>query len=320
MSEAINVLSLFDGISGCQLALKELGIPVKQYLSCEIDKNAIAVTNYQFPNTFQLGDVRELDPHSLPTIDLLTAGFPCQAFSLEGQQKGFEDQRGQLFFEVVRLLKALQPTYFLCENVKMKKEYRDLITRELGVEPVFINSSEFSAQNRPRNYWTNIPPFPHSSSDRAINFSSILEDNPTDFTSPRPTDITRWKLDQFSDQRSVSFVETRTEEAKQIRRESRSKGRDYKPRRMKELVPRKDDKANCLTTGLSKNQIVIDRQGRFRYLTPLECERLQTLPDDYTRWGISQGKILEMSRTQRYKMIGNGWNNETIKYLLHSLV
>lgn len=318
MSEAINVLSLFDGISGCQLALKELGIPVKQYFSCEIDRNAIAVANYQFPNTIQLGDIRELDPLSLPEIDLLTAGFPCQAFSLEGKQKGFEDQRGRLFFEVVRLLKGLQPTYFLCENVKMKKEYRDLITRELGVEPIFINSSKFSAQNRPRNYWTNVPQ--HSSADREIKFSSILEDNPPDFTLLKPSYINRWNLGRFSHLRSCSFVQTRTEEAKQIRRENRAQGRDYNPRRMKELIPRKDDKANCLTTSLSKDQIVIDRQGRFRYLTPVECERLQTLPDGYTRWGIYQDRLLEMSRTQRYRMIGNGWNNETIKYLLLNLV
>lgn len=153
----MNVLSLFDGMSCGQLALQRAGIKVDRYFASEIDKYAIQVTQKNFPDTIQLGDVTEVSSVDLPEIDLLIGGSPCQGFSFAGKQLNFDDPRSKLFFEFVRLLKELKPSYFLLENVKMKKEYQDIITEHLGVEPIEINSNLVSAQNRRRLYWTNIP-------------------------------------------------------------------------------------------------------------------------------------------------------------------
>ena len=151
----INVLSLFDGMSCCQIALKEMGIDYNYYAS-EIDKFAIKTTLHNFPNTIQLGDIRNIDLKSLPKIDLLVGGSPCQGFSIAGKQLNFNDERSKLFFEYVRILREIKPRYFLLENVVMKKEYQDVISKELGIEPIMINSALVSAQSRKRLYWTNI--------------------------------------------------------------------------------------------------------------------------------------------------------------------
>lgn len=153
----INVLSLFDGISCGQVALERAGIKVDNYYASEIDKYAIQITQKNYPNTIQLGDVRNIKGEDLPKIDLLIGGSPCQGFSFAGKQLNFDDPRSKLFFEYVRLLEETKPKYFLLENVKMKKEYQDVISRYLRVEPIEINSALVSAQNRKRLYWTNIP-------------------------------------------------------------------------------------------------------------------------------------------------------------------
>ena len=146
----MNVLSLFDGMSCGQLALQKTGIKVDQYYAAEIDKYAIQIAQKNFPNTIQLGDVTQVKAANLPTIDLLIGGSPCQGFSFAGKQLNFDDPRSALFFEFVRLLKECKPKYFLLENVRMKKEYQNVITEYLGVEPILINSSLMSAQNRQR--------------------------------------------------------------------------------------------------------------------------------------------------------------------------
>jgi len=151
------VLSLFDGMSCGQLALQRTGFEVDKYMACEIDKYGMQVTRKNFPNTIQLGDVCDVKGENLPPIDLLMGGSPCQGFSFAGKQLNFEDPRSALFFEYVRILKETNPKYFLLENVRMKKEYQDVISEHLGVEPVMINSALVSAQNRVRLYWTNIP-------------------------------------------------------------------------------------------------------------------------------------------------------------------
>jgi len=155
----MNVLSLFDGMSCGQLALNRLGIEYDTYYASEIDKYAIKVTQANFPNTIQVGDVTQVtaDDFGDEKIDLILAGSPCQGFSKAGKQLNFDDPRSKLFFEFIRLVKELQPKYFLLENVNMKKESRDIITKYTGVEPIDINSSLLSAQNRRRLYWTNIP-------------------------------------------------------------------------------------------------------------------------------------------------------------------
>ncbi len=117
----MNILSLFDGMSCGQIALERAGIKVENYFASEIDKHAIKVTQANYPNTIQLGSVKDLKTDSLPKIDLLIGGSPCQGFSFAGKQLNFEDERSKLFFEFVRLLKECQPRYFLLENVKMKK-------------------------------------------------------------------------------------------------------------------------------------------------------------------------------------------------------
>lgn len=160
-AEGIIVLSLFDGMSCGQLALQKLGIKVKQYYAAEIDKHAIQVTQHNFPNTIQLGDVTKVFAKDLPKIDLLIGGSPCQGFSFAGKQLAFDDPRSKLFFEFVRLKNECNPTYFMLENVKMKKEFEIIISKYMGVAPIEINSALLSAQNRVRLYWTNIANEPY---------------------------------------------------------------------------------------------------------------------------------------------------------------
>jgi len=152
----MNVLSLFDGMSCGQIALRKMGIKVDNYYASEIDKYAITVAKKNFPDMNHIGDVTEVRAEDLPKIDLLMGGSPCQGFSFAGKQLNFDDPRSALFFEFVRLLRDCKPKYFLLENVRMKKEYQDVISEHLSVEPVKINSALVSAQNRVRLYWTNI--------------------------------------------------------------------------------------------------------------------------------------------------------------------
>lgn len=151
----MNVLSLFDGISCGQIALERAKIKINNYFASEIDKHAIVVTQHNYPNTVQLGDVVGIEK-KLPPVDLLIGGSPCQGFSFAGKQLNFTDLRSKLFFEFVRLLNIYKPKYFLLENVNMKLEYQNIISSYLGVKPIVINSKDFSKQNRKRLYWTNI--------------------------------------------------------------------------------------------------------------------------------------------------------------------
>lgn len=187
-AEGITVLSLFDGMSCGQIALQKLGIKVKQYYAAEIDKHAIQVTQHNFPNTIQLGDVTKVFAKDLPKIDLLIGGSPCQGFSFAGKQLAFDDPRSKLFFEFVRLKNECNPTYFMLENVKMKKEFELIISKYMGVAPIEINSALLSAQNRVRLYWTNIANEPYGlfgdmvctipqPKDKGILLGDILESN-----------------------------------------------------------------------------------------------------------------------------------------------
>lgn len=191
LSEGIVVLSLFDGMSCGQLALQKAGIKVKQYYAAEIDKHAIQVTQHNFPNTIQLGDVTKVFAKDLPKIDLLIGGSPCQGFSFAGKQLAFDDPRSKLFFEFVRLKNECNPTYFMLENVKMKKEFEIIISKYMGVAPIEINSALLSAQNRVRLYWTNIAAEPYGlfgdmqcmipqPKDKGILLRDILQSNVAD--------------------------------------------------------------------------------------------------------------------------------------------
>ena len=174
----MNVLSLFDGMSCGMIALDRLGIKVDNYYAAEIDKYATQVSEANYPDIIRLGDVCGVKAKDLPKIDLILAGSPCQGFSFAGKQLAFDDPRSMLFFEFVRLLKECKPKYFLLENVRMKKEYLDVISDQVGVQPIFINSSLVSAQSRQRYYWTNIPGI-EQPKERGIVLRDILEGQPT---------------------------------------------------------------------------------------------------------------------------------------------
>ena len=171
----MNVLSLFDGMSCGMIALDRLGIKVDNYYASEIDKYAIQVSQANYPDIIQVGDITKLDLSTLPKIDLVMGGSPCQGFSFAGKQLAFDDPRSALFFEFVKCVDTLKPKYFLLENVRMKKEYLDIISEYMGVEPIFINSSLVSAQSRQRYYWTNIPGI-EQPKERGIVLRDILED------------------------------------------------------------------------------------------------------------------------------------------------
>lgn len=170
----MRVLSLFDGISCGQVALERAGIQVDEYYASEIESRPIEITQKNYPNTIQLGDITKINSQDLPYIDLIIGGSPCQGFSFAGKQLNFNDDRSKLFFEFVRLVKELRPKYFLLENVKMKQEYQDVISEQLGVKPIEINSSLVSAQQRRRLYWTNIPNVIQPE-DKKIYLKDIIE-------------------------------------------------------------------------------------------------------------------------------------------------
>lgn len=325
----MNVLSLFDGMSCGRIALERAGLPVTNYYSSEIDKYAIKVSEDNYPDIIRLGDITKVNYTRLgleidtspgcmrvieSNIDIVIAGSPCQGFSFAGKQLNFKDPRSKLFFEFIRILKEVRAhnpdVLFFLENVKMKKEYQNIISEALGVQPIEINSSLLSAQNRKRLYWTNINGVTYPK-DQNILLKSILESGVVDRDKSYCIDANYWKgtsLEQYykKSRRQVVFTERRTEEAKRIRKEFMKLGRDFSPRRAKELFPREDNKANCLTTSLTKEHILIDEAGEFRKLTPIECERLQTVPDNYTA---------SVSNSQRYKMLGNGWTVDVIAHI-----
>lgn len=307
--KSVTVLSLFDGISCGQMALTRAGITVTQYFASEIDKHAIQVTQSQYPNTIQLGDILDLDVSILPEIDLLIGGSPCQSFSVAGDGTGF-DGKSKLFWEFVRILKEIKPKYFLLENVKMKSSWRDIITETVGVEPIEINSALVSGQHRRRYYWTNIPGVTQPK-DQDISLSDVLEvisDNEDvtygDRLAPNGKTV-RVEATDFP----YTFYEARTDEGKVERRRLRKLlGRDTTPRgaKYKIYLPLRTSKSNCIVATPSQLDWVVDNEGRYRKLTITELERLQTLPVGYTE-GISP--------TQRRKAIGNGWTVDVIAHI-----
>ncbi len=334
------VLSLFDGMSCGQIALNRAGISYGKYYASEIDKHTIKVTQHNYPNTIQLGSVIEIKGKDLPQVDLLIGGSPCQGFSFAGKQLNFDDPRSKLFFEFVRLLDECKPKYFLLENVRMKRESQDIISKYLGVEPIEINSNLVSAQNRRRLYWTNIPNIIQPN-DKKILLKDIIIDGNIDnqmtvedkanalVASYNGTiDCIEKKLGAVildaTNRKKVhidllkeapySFYETRTEEGKEMRRKIRSEtGRDSTPRskEFKKYLPLKDRKGNCLVTVESPLDFIVDTNWKYRKLYPIEMERLQTVPDGYTK---------TVSDTQARRMLGNGWTVDVITHIFGGLV
>lgn len=332
-----------------------------KYYASEIDKYAMKVTQNNFPNTWQLGDVQKIDTlmntkGGTATVDLLVGGSPCQDVSFAGLGKGLiHGERSNLFFEYVRLLNKLKPKYFLLENVRMKQEYQDIISSELGVKPHIYNSADCSAQNRLRWYWTNIPQDELIRQDNIV-LQDILEDDgiahdlmtnkegKAHCVTARYNGAVWWNSIQRKQRTMVQVAEADTIKGYDIIKRIYSpmgksptlttmQGGHREPkvamgrivnRRLDEngtrkdnqldlpfttkLEVRQDDKSNCLTT-VQKDNVVTDGM-RWRKLTPLECERLQGVPDNYTDC---------VSNSQRYKMLGNGFNVPTIKHILKNL-
>lgn len=354
----MNVLSLFDGMSCGQQALERQGIKVDNYYASEIDKHAISITQKNYPNTIQLGSVVNVDVHNLDKIDLLIGGSPCQSFSFAGKRKGmstkdeieilslnqylelkeqnfeFEGQ-SYLFWEYMRILndlRKLNPNIkFLLENVMMGEKWEKVLSKAIGVNPIEINSSLVSAQNRRRLYWTNIGMQPAGlfgdlesviaqPKDKGILLKDILESEVDEkyFLSDK---MISW-LNRHSEKRGVDVKElTGEDKAGCITATANFKqnlSTDYivhntMPRSFTTgkggtgPLSRNDGKTYCLDTG---NTNAVEYEKRIRRLTPTECERLQTVRDGYTK-GVSD--------TQRYRMLGNGWTIDVIAHIFNYL-
>ena len=300
----MNVLSLFDGMSCGQIALERAGIKVDNYFASEIDKPAIQVTQKNYPNTIQIGNIEDVYFKNkdiiwnkgkffktINKIDLLLGGSPCQGFSLAGKQLNFEDPRSKLFFEFVRLLKECKPKYFLLENVKMKKDYQDIISKYLGVNPILINSALVSPQQRNRLYWTNIPNIEQPKNKLLLVKNFLLN-----------------KIDKkyYMSDKAIKLIEN--------------------------SLNKRNEKLNCFNIisswqknytisnikcptvtgamGMGGGHVPMIIQIPYRKLTPIEIERMQTVKDDYTK---------DVCDTQRYKMIGNGWTVDVIVHILKNI-
>jgi DNA-cytosine methyltransferase len=272
----LKVLSLFDGLSGARIALDKLGIKCKYYAS-EVDKYAINVALRNYPDTIQLGDVRNIKAVDLPKIDLLIGGSPCQNLTMAGKKEGLEGEKSSLFYEYVRLKNELKPKYFLLENVaSMRSEDRDRISELMGVQPIKINSADFSAQNRRRYYWTNIPITPWKKNETVL--ADVL-DTVDDY--------------HLSKKHHKAFLKSYKWKSTDINGKSKVLMASYYKQ------PPHAPYIMCKSS-----------ESGYRMLSPLECERLQVIPDNYTNI---------VSKTQRYKMIGNGFTISVIKHLLKSL-
>lgn len=339
----MNVLSLFDGMSCGQQAFERIGIKINQYFASEIDKYAIKVTQANYPNTIQLGTVVNVNVSDLPKIDLLIGGSPCQSFSFAGKRKGMstkceteiltlehylelKDQgfefEGQsyLFWEYMRILKDIQKinpnVYFLLENVEMGEKWELVLSRAIGVKGIHINSALVSAQNRKRIYWTNIGMKP---SGLFGDLESIIE-QPKD-KGILLKDILENQVDEkyFLSENHAGKIKDINKKASCFTAGGNSGGNhsdmdliihNMMPRSSKSgrggtgHLSRTDQKTYCLDTG---NTNAVEYESKIRRLTPIECERLQTVKDNYTN---------HVSDSQRYKMLGNGWTVDVICHIL----
>lgn len=300
----LNVLSLFDGMSCGQIALNRIGIKPAKYYASELDKYAIKVTQANYPDTIQLGDVtkwREWDI-DWSTIDLLIGGSPCQGFSFAGKQLAFDDPRSKLFFVYVDILnhiKSVNPRIkFMLENVKMKKEFLAVISEQLGVEPVFINSSLLSAQNRQRYYWANWEIT--QPEDKGIVLADILEDAITDREKSYCIDANDHKgasVEQYLAKSRRQLVKCCAQVGRKINPET-GKRDDYNPelKAVQRYECREDGKTNCLTTVQKDNLVrTVTFNDRIKGVT--EDDRgYRFHKGDKAKSGISElGRILKSS-------------------------
>ena len=371
--KCMRVYSAFNGYSGANVALDRADKKVTTYLASETDKWCNAVTRYNYPNTKFIGDITKVNANSIKDIDLMIGGSPCQDVSFSGKGKGLVNgKRSNLFFTWLDHLKTIKPKYFLLENVKMKKEYENMITMALGVAPMMIPSSLVSGQKRDRLYWFNwdcdLP------KDKGIYLQDIVEDGAVDRDKSFCIDANYWKGGNlksyfiknrrqlvFDDHRCIQVGIADIKGYDVIKRVYAREGKaptlttmqgghrepkvvcgqmvgrkinpktgkrdDYNPNIKTEqrLELKGDGKTGALTTVQKDNLVVTDKY--WRALTPRECERLQTLPDDYTMFGdfndtgysSDDYDIKDISKSQRYKMLGNGFTVDVIAHILRSM-
>lgn len=290
----MRVLSLFDGISCARVALTQAGVRVGAYYASEVDPNAIQIAMKNYPDTIQLGDVRELKtpPNS---IDLLIGGSPCQDLSIAKQNReGLQGARSSLFWEYIRIFRTVKPRWFILENVaSMREEDRDIITQEMGVEPVMFNASLVSAQSRKRLFWTNIPFI--LPPDRSILLKDILQPETEVDESMFVNPETFHRIPQTG--------RNSTKKLGHLSNTDSQGNRVYSPEG-------KSVTLGALGGGGGAKTGLYEVQDRIRKLTPIECERLQGLPDDYTA-GVPN--------THRYKCLGNGFCVPVIAHILSNL-
>lgn len=299
----ITVLSLFDGMSCGRIALEKLGYTNITYYASEIDKYAMQVSSHNYPDIIHIGDVSKVSYHDgilytengdyeVDNIDIIMGGSPCQGFSFSGKGLNFDDPRSKLFFELHRLIQEINPKYFLVENVVMTKENESVFNEYLDVEPIQFNSSLISAQNRRRLYWTNIPNVGELK-DKKLSFSDVMEHGAKNVYYVTPK---MWNWIGRNPKRMGKFkiYDKNSLDKMQMLEASHHKGIS------------------------NQRCFAIRDKNKLRYISPLECERLQTVPDHYTLVLNEDGKQL-VSNSQRYKMLGNGWTVDIITHILKNM-
>ena len=301
----MNVLSLFDGMSCGQIALNRAGIKYDKYYASEIDKQAIKVTQHNYPNTIQLGSVTEWRTWDIDWSDvgLICAGSPCQGFSFAGKQLAFDDPRSVLFFVFIDILnncKKFNPyVKFLLENVDMKRENMAIINAYCGVFPININSNLVSGQNRNRWYWSNIK----------TKQVGLFGETHTDIKQPEDKDILIYDILEnnpdskyYLSDNAIRYMD------RKVKTNGKTHWEIHPP------APTSNDKSNCVVaiyaSGIPYNVIIEPYTDEPRRLTPIECERLQTVPDNYTS---------TVADCHRYKMLGNGWTIDVIAHIFSFL-
>lgn len=283
----MKVLSLFDGISCGMVALERAEIQVDRYVAYEIDGNAIKISQKNYPQIEHCGDVTTADFTQYKDFDLLIGGSPCQDLCSMGSHEGLKGKKSSLFFEYVRALEETKPKYFLLENnASMTQQNKDTITTIFGIEPIMINSADFSAQNRKRLYWTNIPVDKWQAKEVTIGDIAEPESEKNEY------DVTD-KVIKYS-------------------------SAEYAGRKIQKTVTSNircmSQKSKCLGTRCgdygNNTGLIMKQRDRYYIVTPIEAERLQTLPDAYTA-GVPDKK--------RYFAIGNGWTVDVIAHIFKGL-
>ena len=316
----MRVLSLFDGISCAKVALEKAGIPITSYTAYEIDKHAVAISKKNHPDIIHYGDVRECKPNE-DEYDLVIGGSPCQDLSIAKKgRKGLDGDRSGLFWEWVRVWKAAKPKWFVLENVaSMPKKDKDIISKELGVEPVMFNASLVSAQSRKRLFWSNIPfTLPE---DRGILLKHILQPPgevdermvmqgkafclTATYSHQTPTEN---GIKNSVERKHRTMVKVGREVGRRLNADGHRADDDTTLVYQRRIETREDDKCGTLTS-VQKDNLVVGE--RIRKLTPIECERLQGLPDNYTE-GVAM--------THRYKCLGNAFNTDVVSHILSAVI